>query len=210
MGGYGSTRWGNSATRATTGESFALSTAMLAPSMGDGNRAVDWTWSRGGRPAGSVRGVVSREAVLLWYTLTRAGGGAESVQDALPLVWTPCTFGGSRPWFACPGCGTRRGVLYLPPTGSRFRCRGCHDLAYSSTRSDALERATERVRTVQRRLKLVSGYDPFAVPPRPKGMRARTYERIRGELLDAQLWRDAVYTEDLAALVKRLDRVIKR
>jgi len=210
MGGYSSTRWGNTATRATTGDSFPLSTATLAPYMGDGRRAADWTWSRGGKPVGSVRGVVSREEVLLWYTLTRGGGESEAVQDALPLAWTSCTLGGTRPWFACPGCGTRRRVLYLPPAGGRFRCRACHGLAYSSTRMDALERTTERVRTVQRRLQPVGSYDPFAVPPRPKGMRATTYERIRGELNEAQFRRDEIYTHDLAALVKRLDRFTKR
>ncbi len=194
----------------TTGESFALATAALAPYMGEGSRAVDWTWSRGGKPVGSVRGVVSREDVLLWYTLTRAGGEPEHIQDVLPLAWTPCTLGGTRPWFACPGCGTRRRMLYLSPAGSRFRCRACHGLAYGSTRMDALERATERVRTVQRRLKPTGEYDPFAVPPRPQGMRARTYERILGELREAQFQRDEVYTHDLAAFVKRLNRFTKQ
>lgn len=210
MGGYGSTRWGNSATRGTTGESFALSTAALTPYMGEGSRAVDWTWSRGGKPVGSVRGVVKHEEVLLWYTITRGGGESEHIQDALPLVWTPCTYGGSRPWFACPGCGTRRRVLYLSPAGSRFRCRECHGLAYSSTRMDALERATERVRTVQRRLQPTGEYDPFTVPPRPQGMRARTYARVLAELREVQFRRDEVYVEDLAALVKRFDKVLKR
>ncbi len=210
MGGYGSTRWHGTPTRATTGESFPLATAALAPYLGTGNCAADWTWRRGGEPVASVRGVVSREEVLLWYTATRVGGEAEHVQDALPLVWTPCTFGGTRPWFACPGCGTRRGVLYLPPGESRFRCRECHGLAYSSTRMEPLERATERVRTVQRRLKPVCSYDPFAVPPRPQGMRASTYERVQGELREAQFRRDEVYVQDLQAFVKRLEHFTKR
>lgn len=50
--------------------------------------------------------------------------------------------------------------------------------AANSMRMDALERATGRVRSVQRRLQLMGEYDPFAVPPRPKGMQATTYERI--------------------------------
>ncbi len=183
---------------------------MLAPYMGEGGRAAGWTWSRGGKPVGNVGGAVSREAVLLRYTLTRGGGEPEDVQDALPLVWTPCTFGGSRLWFACPGCATRRGVLYLSPAGSRFRCRECHGLAYRSTRMDALERATERVRTVQRRLKPVGSYDPFVVPPQPKGMRATTYERVREELREVQFRRDEIYVENLAALMKRLERFTKR
>ena len=52
------------------------------------------------------------------------------LDDELPLTWTPCNFGGSRPWFVCPKCGTRAAVLSAFP---RFRCRDCHPLVYAST-----------------------------------------------------------------------------
>ncbi len=210
MGGYGSTRWNNAPTRGTTGESLALSTAAFASYVGTGNCAVDWTWERNGKAVGKVRGVVGREAVLLRYSVTGVGGDAGAVQDTLPLAWTACTYGGTRPWFVCSDCERCRRALYLPPSGSRFRCGECHDLAYSSTRMDALERATARVRAVQRHLKPTGGHDPFAVPPRPKGMRATTYERIRGELWECQMQRDEIFSRELAALTKRLDKVMKR
>ena len=54
----------------------------------------------------------------------------ENLDDHLCLTWTPCNFGGHRPWFICPGCGERIAVLYAFP---HFRCRACHPLAYGST-----------------------------------------------------------------------------
>ena len=33
-------------------------------------------------------------------------GRKEDVTYEVPLCWTPCNFGGSRPWFVCPGIVT--------------------------------------------------------------------------------------------------------
>ncbi len=41
-------------------------------------------------------------------------------------------------------------------------------------------------------------------------MRARTYARVLAELGEVQFRRDEGYVEDLAALVKRFDKVLKR
>ena len=54
----------------------------------------------------------------------------QNLDDQLCLNWTPCNFGGQRPWFICPDCGERAAVLYAFP---RFRCRACHLLVYAST-----------------------------------------------------------------------------
>jgi hypothetical protein len=96
---------------------------------------------------------------------------------------------------------TRRGVPH---------CRQCHDLAHSSTRMDTLERATERVRAVRGRFGVTGRCDPFAVPPRPPGMRAATYARLRAELEAAQRQRDAACVQELASLTKRLNRFTRR
>ena len=60
----------------------------------------------------------------------RPAGYPQDLEDRLGLTWTPCNFGGQRPWFICPGCGERVAVLCAFP---RFRCRACHPLAYGST-----------------------------------------------------------------------------
>jgi hypothetical protein len=57
--------------------------------------------------------------------------GVKRVQQAVRLTYTIGPRGGNRPWFVCPTCEQRVGVLYhvnnLP-----FRCRTCCDLAYPS------------------------------------------------------------------------------
>ena len=54
----------------------------------------------------------------------------------IPIVETPCNFGGSRKWFECSlykdgvRCGRRVGVIYK--AGNYFGCRHCYELTYSS------------------------------------------------------------------------------
>ena len=50
----------------------------------------------------------------------------------LRLAWTPCNYGGSRPWFLCPGCDRRAAILYVE--GGRLLCRPCLGLSYPSQR----------------------------------------------------------------------------
>ena len=58
--------------------------------------------------------------------------GEERWRDCAVRVaveWTPCRYGGARPWWRCPGCGSRarRAVLYLAYGTARagFLCRAC-------------------------------------------------------------------------------------
>ncbi len=58
----------------------------------------------------------------------------------------------ARWWFACPlvvngrACGRRVRMLYLPPNGRYFGCRGCHDLTYRSCQeSHQYDRLTARI-----------------------------------------------------------------
>ncbi len=70
--------------------------------------------------------------IRLRYTVTDAEGDSTDYDDRVPLTSTPCHFGGVRWWFACPPCGRRVGILYLPSGGKLFRCRHCYDLSYQS------------------------------------------------------------------------------
>ena len=51
--------------------------------------------------------------------------------EGIPVAWTPCNFGGYRPWFVCPekegGCGRRVAILYEP---NPPLCRICRGLCY--------------------------------------------------------------------------------
>lgn len=61
----------------------------------------------------------------------------------LRLAWTPCNYGGSRPWFVCPGegCGRRAVILYGP--SSPFLCRQCRGLCYASQLAGAARRRSQ-------------------------------------------------------------------
>lgn len=70
------------------------------------------------------------------YTRTNNGGEKENLDYKIPLITTPCFFGGIRYWFKCTWyvngnyCGRRVGVLYLG--GKYFACRHCYNLSYES------------------------------------------------------------------------------
>ncbi len=212
MGGFGSTRWLWSMTRQTTDDLLALDVRFLARHgyfvAGPGELAagvVTWTWR------GHVTGLINVEhrggdpdAVTLDYRVRRPGEGWRLVRERIALDRTACNFGGSRPWFRCPGCGTRRAVLY--GAGGQFRCRACHDLAYRSTREGAIERHRRRADALRRRLGGRSG--PFAVPCKPTGMHGRTYERITAEIRareDATLVAVRAETDAMLARLTRQD-----
>jgi hypothetical protein len=144
MGGFGSTRWGCQRTRETTDRFPWLDVRILAR-CGALTPGVWWTtnWTARGQPSGSITHHAEADALILDY---RVKGLLDAewqlVRERIPMERIPCHYGGSRPWFLCPGCGRRRAVLFS--VDGRFRCRACHDLAYSSTRQTLAERALRR------------------------------------------------------------------
>ena len=75
--------------------------------------------------------------------------------ETIGLVRVPCRFGGSRPYFICPGvvngtsCGRRVTKLYSG--GRYFLCRHCYGLAYASQREDEMDRALRRANKIRMR-----------------------------------------------------------
>jgi hypothetical protein len=133
MGGYGSGRWDGTITRTSTEGLPRLDVRDLARAGGlqRGTRATI-AWG----PLASVTTEVADDdptVLTLMFRLRTGRGPWRTVQEQLALMWTACTFGGRRVWFACPGCRSRRAVLYA--VAGRFRCCACHRLAYASTRT---------------------------------------------------------------------------
>jgi len=108
------------------------------------------TWSRNGTTTGSV-GIQSvirddEKYIRIYYTQTDHSTGQKTDFDyQIPLVTTPCYFGGFRYWFQCPWyangvhCQKRVGVLYL---GDKyFACRHCYLLTYESRNVNTFEKA---------------------------------------------------------------------
>lgn len=152
--------------------------------------AFGWNWWRDGEKTASLGVSTFEGAVELSYTIRPRTPEAADIRYRVALTWTPCTYGGRRPWFVCPGvtdgraCGRRVAKLYI--AGRYFLCRRCQGLTYESQREDEANRARTRAQNIRRRL----GGDPSLItplPPKPKWMRWRTYERLRQEALDAEL-----------------------
>jgi hypothetical protein len=120
--------------------------------------------------------------VILWYGHVR-DGELEIVfnyrdtfrRQRVPVVTTPCNYGGSRPWFRCV-CGRRVGVLF--DGISAFVCRSCLRLGYACQQQAARWRPMRRAQSIRRRL----GGDGSLLddfPARPRYMHRSTYERLR-------------------------------
>ena len=149
MGGVGSTRWGWRSTRATTDGVLALDVRVLTQrgyfAAGQGETATGIEiWDLRGEEVGRI-GVVycgyDPEVVTISYSATLPGGSWPQVHERILLERTACYYGGARRWFRCPGCDSRRAVLYC--VGGIFRCRACQDLAYASTRKHSATRKTQ-------------------------------------------------------------------
>jgi len=99
---------------------------------------LSW-WNTDRHLTDSVTVRSERDSVIISYMIYNARRGEpEYMSYPVSLVYTECHFGGSRPWFVCPGwrdgvsCHRRVGKLYMPPGEDVFLCRHCYDLTYAS------------------------------------------------------------------------------
>lgn len=209
MGGIGS---GNTyqPKKRTTGECHDVDIRSLHRKglLKSGHR-FSLSWSRGERETGSVGGAVhgDRERnhpsqVVLSYRHRVHGGEWENTREPVELTWTPCNFGGERPWFVCPGvvngvaCGRRVAVLY--GLGRYFLCRHCYDLNYKSQRENSGDRSLRKAQEIRKRLRGSANMTlPF--PERPKGMHRKTYARLWYE-------HEIAYEAYIGALSEHLDK----
>jgi hypothetical protein len=148
--------------------------------------------------------LVKADAVVLVFRSWRWGGGyGQFNYQPVPASWTPCAFGGRRPWFRCEVysrgryCGRR--VALLHSAGGLFACRHCLGLAYASQQEPVRERGKETARKIQMRL---GGGESVteAFPEKPKGMHWRRYNRLRrrhGQAFERSLMGLAKSTERL-------------
>jgi hypothetical protein len=99
------------------------------------SQMFSYRWEIAGRPAIAVRTLPDR--LLLTYAVQRSPLALPiRMEQQVCLVWTPCHFGGDRPWFLCTGHSAgqhcRRRVAKLYGGQRRFACRHCWGLAYES------------------------------------------------------------------------------
>ena len=142
---------------------------------------VSWRWNRDGKPLCNIDMLFHSDRVVL----TDVTDPAQPRTETIILTQTPCHYGGTRPWFRCPGCRQRCAKLYM--RRGRFLCRPCHGLGYLSQ----LEASAERPRLIAHRIRRSLGASsnllvPF--PNKPARMHWRTYYYIRakGERYEAR------------------------
>lgn len=143
-----------------------------------GGVSCTWHWSNTvtGEEVGSI-GITTRPGAA---RLNYSSNGVPVSQD-IGITRTACPYGGSRPWFQCPRCGRRVGVLFL--RSGNFMCRRCGRVVYASQSTDAIGRTWIKQRKLERRLD-----DDWH---RPKGMHRTTYDRIVNGIITCEETRDA-------------------
>ena len=155
------------------------------------------SWMRGDRLTGSTGIRAEDGQIVLVYTHSRRGSEGEDVEEFVRLTWTPCNFGGKRPWFVCPGAGCGRRVGKLFAAGKYFLCRHCYDLAYDSQREDDTNRQLRKAQNIRRRL---GCSESLAIPilTKPKGMHWKTFERLRDKAGEAhfRMWQGVSSLEE--------------
>lgn len=175
--------------------------------------SLHWTVVGTGREVASVGYAADlADPAAAWMRLRfgRGEGKARREHECTVRLTTtrPC-FGGRRWWFVCPVSGRRCGKLHIPPGAGVFAARQVWGLAYTSQRVSPLERerqtAADRASRLRRRLGGTGG-GPIGhaeVPPRPKGMWRRTYERRRREIEEVEERLESIFWEKAAILGER-------
>lgn len=171
--------------------------------------AGGWHWTRDGEKIASINLRAESDRLNLSYRVRIADGEWEKITETVHIVRVPCRFGGSRPYFVCPGvvnnvaCGRRVSKLHGP--GRYFLCRHCYRLAHASQNEGAWDRALRR----SNKIRMLLGGEPGMASPfpsRPKGMWRRTYERLRAETFGAEIRADEAFALQLERLLGRIDK----
>lgn len=189
MGGYGSGRPAMYSTSMVE-DCLSLNVNYLhrQGSLQPGS-AGSLAWSRNGKRVSSIGFRMEGNQLTLDYRHRSYGGEWEYVEEPIHVVRNPCRFGGTRPYFICPGvmnevvCGRRVVMLYAD--GNYYFCRKCYRLKYSSQYEGSWDRSMTRANKIRERLGGEWGMD-FPFLPRPKGMWHRTYERLCHEIYLAE------------------------
>lgn len=126
-----------------------------------------WTWTDDSRSTIGI--IANRYRAEFEYTLN-----GQPVSDEASILWTPCHYGGERPWFQCSHCSRRIAILY--PLASTA-CRICHRLAYKSQNETDCDQAARQAERIRKQLEWQPGI-LNGEGPRPTGMHIRTYIKL--------------------------------
>lgn len=189
MGGPGSGSWYRWDKRRTVEDCRRLDIRQIHRKgmLSKPGRFFTWAWwdSQTGERTASINVEVERDYLNLSFRYRAGDGDWQDLKQFVPISWTPCNYGGRRPWFLCPGFGCGRRVAVLVAGSRFFLCRHCHRPPYASTRETRADRLLRRANKIRQKL----GGEPGALsdfPQKPKGMHHATYKSLREEALLAE------------------------
>jgi hypothetical protein len=163
-----------------------------------GARGISWSNSHQGEIASGVISADMSKPTDAWFRIAIG----RFVQQ-ITLMSRPRHLGGRQWFFLCPLTGGRATVLWKPPGASKFCSRQAwgRQVGYRSQFQGASDRAylgKERIKA-----RLIGGLDPaeWDLPPKPKWMRWRTYNRYVERFDDYEEMLDKA---SIASVVKRL------
>jgi hypothetical protein len=135
-----------------------------------------------------------------WLELSHGGG-----QQTFSLVSSPRHFGGLQWYAVCPRTRRRVRVLFRPLGATYFGSRHAwgRSAAYASQFLDPIGRAWRTKAKVKARLIGDEDPDEWDLPPKPKGMRWKTYEKWEAKFDAAE---DALEAHCSLALARLMDR----
>jgi hypothetical protein len=181
----------------------------------DINRAIRDHWIMPGVHASAVLTFDDQSQWTITANLTGPLRGYLRIQinaldQWIELEARPRHFGGRQWFFLCPRLNQRCTVLWKPPGAHSFACRQAwgRQVAYLSQcigRDDRAHRGQAKIRS---RLCQIGGFnsDEWDLPPKPKWMRWRTYNRAI-EKFDHY---ESMLAEDLPAILARLEWLLAK
>ena len=125
-----------------------------------------------------------------WITIQKVGEAQGCLKIAmgkleqrLDLIAEPRHFGGQQWYFKCPVTSRKCSVVWMPPGAIRFWSRKAwgKEVAYSTQFESTFDRAITAREKVKDRLIGDLNRSEWELPPKPKGMRWQTYERLAGK-----------------------------
>jgi hypothetical protein len=141
-----------------------------------GSRGIAWNHSYWGEVANGVINADMSDPYDAWMTITFGNSVQRIILEGLHRH-----YGGRQWFFVCPATNRRATVLWKPPGATRFCSRQTwgRQVAYSSQYLDRDSRAHAGQSKIRSRLCSIGKFDPdeWDMPPKPKWMRWKTYNR---------------------------------
>jgi hypothetical protein len=185
MGGYGSGRHSNNPAASQVKRvdiRYMRKQGLLKPAA---KGLLSWTSDD--KPTENVGYRIQGNTLFLDYNVSARSGEWDTVCLTVPMVSTPCRYGGRRYYFRCPdqNCNRRCEVLYSK--SKYFLCRKCCRYLYSSQLDDRIDRRRDARAKVGKQI--FENFDGTLGWLKKKGMHQKTFDRgyTRFRKLD-ELW----------------------